>query len=217
MGKSRSAQRRRLHVATRVFLVRHGVTEWNEAGRCQGQRDVPLSCAGIRQAERLAVRLARERLSAVYTSDLSRAFETATQIAGGARVAVVPLRELREIDMGDWEGMTFDDIRRRAPTAAARWLEDTENNPIPGGESYARLRDRVVPKVIELVRAHPDASICVVSHAGPLKLLLCHALGLGPEARTRIDLANASLSAILYSPGAAPRVLFANDTCHLSA
>jgi broad specificity phosphatase PhoE len=102
----------------------------------------------VRQAERLALRLAGEPLSAVYTSDLSRAFETAQVIVSRhAGVAVLPLRELREIDMGEWEGKTFDEIRDTAPCAAVKWLEDTVNNPIPGGESYAQLRDRVVPRV----------------------------------------------------------------------
>ncbi|MEW5865417.1 MAG: histidine phosphatase family protein [Bacillota bacterium] len=203
-------------MATRVFLVRHGQTEWNTTRRFQGHHDVPLSEAGVRQAERLALRLAGEPLSAVYTSDLSRAFETAQVIVSRhAGVAVLPLRELREIDMGEWEGKTFDEIRDTAPCAAVKWLEDTVNNPIPGGESYAQLRDRVVPRVLQLVQAHPDSSICIVSHAGPVKLLLCHALGLGAEGRLRIDLANASLSGVSYSPGEPPRVLFMNDTCHL--
>lgn len=203
-------------MTTRVFLVRHGQTEWNATRRFQGHHDVPLSAAGVRQAERLALRLAGEPLSAVYTSDLLRAFETARVIASRhAGIAALPLKELREIDMGEWEGKTFDEIRDTAPCAAVKWLEDTVNNPIPGGESYAQLRDRVVPRVLELVQAHPDSSICIVSHAGPVKLLLCHALGLGPEGRRRLDLANASLSAVSYSPGESPRVLFMNDTCHL--
>ncbi|MEW6104922.1 MAG: alpha-ribazole phosphatase [Bacillota bacterium] len=205
----------RIPMATRVFLVRHGETEWNAARRYQGHHDVPLSPAGERQAERLALRLMREKFAAVYTSDLSRAVATARAIARPHGVPVVQLRELREIDVGEWEGMSFDELERARPADVARWLEDTVNNPIPGGESYASLRDRVVPKVMELVRAHPDASFCVVSHAGPVKMVLCDALGIALESRHRIDLANASLCAVEYSPGRAPRVLFMNDTCHL--
>ncbi|MGE5586811.1 MAG: alpha-ribazole phosphatase [Clostridia bacterium] len=204
-------------MTTRVFLVRHGETEWNAARRYQGHRDVPLSPAGELQAERLSRRLMRESLSAVYTSDLSRAVATARAIARPHGVPVVELRELREIDMGEWEGMSFHELQRTRPVDVARWLEDTANNPIPGGESYADLMDRVVPKVTELVRAHPGASICVVSHAGPVKMVLCDALGITPESRHRIDLVNGSLCAVEYSPGRAPRVLLMNDTCHLHA
>ncbi|MGE5573151.1 MAG: histidine phosphatase family protein [Bacteroidota bacterium] len=204
-----------MRVATRVFLVRHGETEWNATRRYQGHHDVPLSPAGVRQAEMLALRLAGENLAAVYSSDLSRALETARAVARPHGIPVVKLEELREIDVGEWEGMSFDEVRMARPADVARWLEDTANNPIPGGESYARLRDRVVPKVMELVRAHPDASFCVVSHAGPVKLVLCDALGIGPGSRHRIDLMNAALSAVEYSSERPPRVLFMNDTCHL--
>jgi len=202
-------------VATCVFLVRHGETEWNATRRYQGHHDVPLSPAGVCQAERLASRLSGQALAAVYTSDLSRAVETARAIARPHGIPVVQLEELREIDVGEWEGLSFDEARKARPADVARWLEDTTNNPIPGGESYARLRDRVVPKVMGIVRAHPDESFCVVSHAGPVKMVLCDALGLGPEARHRIDLANGAVSAVAYSPGRPPRVLFMNDTCHL--
>ncbi|MGE5593856.1 MAG: histidine phosphatase family protein [Betaproteobacteria bacterium] len=200
---------------TRVFLVRHGETEWNTARKYQGHRDVPLSPAGERQSERLALRLMEENLAAVYTSDLSRAVMTAHAIAKPHGLEVVQLRELREIDVGDWEGMSLDELQRARRADVEKWLEDTVNNPIPGGESYANLRDRVVPKVMELVRAHPDASICVVSHAGPVKMILCNALGITIDHRHRIDLANASLCAVEYSPGRDPRVVLVNDTCHL--
>ncbi|MCR4403267.1 MAG: histidine phosphatase family protein [Firmicutes bacterium] len=204
-------------VTTRVFLVRHGETEWNAAHRFQGHRDIPLSAGGELQAERLSHRLARESLAAVYASDLSRAVATAQAIARPHGVPVVELRELREIDMGEWEGMSFEELQRTRSSDVSRWLEDTTNNPIPGGESYANLMDRVVPKVMELVSAHPDASICVVSHAGPVKMVLCDALGITPDSRHRIRLTNGSLSAVEYCPGKAPRVLLMNDSCHLRA
>jgi len=206
---------RRFPEVTRVFLVRHGETKWNTSRRFQGHRDVPLSPVGERQAERLALRLAGESLAAVYTSDLARAVMTARAIAKPHGLCVVQLKELREIDVGDWEGMSLDELHNARRTDVAKWLEDTVNNPIPGGESYANLRDRVVPKVMELVHAHPDASICVVSHAGPVKMILCHALGMTVDHRHRIDLANASLCMVEYSPGRDPRVIFMNDTCHL--
>ncbi len=204
-------------MATRLLLVRHGQTEWNAARRYQGHRDIPLSPAGVEQAERLAARLAKEPPRAVYASDLSRALQTATIIARACGIPVIPHEDLREIDVGEWEGRSLEEARELDPAGWARWHDDTENNPIPGGESFAQLRERVVRRAMQIVGAHPDDTVCIVSHAGPLRAIICDALGLDPRNGPRIVLANASVSAVSYAPGAPPRLLLTNDTCHLDA
>lgn len=200
---------------THLYLVRHGITEWNELKRYQGHRDLPLSEEGKLQAERCAMRLRTVDITAVYSSDLTRAMDTAYRIAKPHGLPVIPLEALREIDVGKWEGKSFEEIRVRRSELLEPWLPDTVNNPIPGGESYAQLRDRVIPKVMELVKAHVGSSLCIVSHSGPLKLILCHALGIEPSGRQRFELANASVSAVICTDDMRIRVSFLNDTCHL--
>lgn len=154
-------------------------------------------------------------IAAVYSSDLARAMDTAHFVGKAHRLPVIPLEELREIDVGKWEGKSFEELRHKESELLEHWLSDIVNNPIPGGESYAQLRDRVIPKIMELARTHKGSSICIVSHSGPLKLMLCHVLGMAPCGRLRFELANASLSAITCADDVRMRVLFLNDTCHL--
>ncbi|HXL04231.1 MAG TPA: histidine phosphatase family protein [Bacillota bacterium] len=201
---------------THLYLVRHGTTEWNELKRYQGHRDLPLSDAGKLQAERCAMRLRTADIAAVYSSDLTRAMDTAYSIAKAHELPVIPQEALREIDVGKWEGKSFEEIRSRSRELLEPWLQDTVNNPIPGGESYAQLRDRVIPKAMELISTHIGSSICIVSHSGPLKLILCHALGIEPSGRLRFELTNGSVSAITCFDDIRMRVSFLNDTCHLA-
>ena len=200
---------------TLLYLVRHGITKWNDERRYQGHRDLPLSETGRLQAEKVARRLQGVDIAAVYSSDLARAMDTARFVGKTHRLPIIPLEELREIDVGKWEGKSFEELRHKESELLEHWLSDIVNNPIPGGESYAQLRDRVIPKIMELARTHKGSSICIVSHSGPLKLMLCHVLGMAPCGRLRFELANASLSAITCADDVRMRVLFLNDTCHL--
>lgn len=202
-------------MTTRLYLVRHGVTKWNDERRFQGHSDVPLSELGRLQAEKVARRLRGIELDAVYSSDSTRAIDTARFIAEQHRLPVIQLKELREIDFGEWEGKEFERLLEEQSELVERWLYDSVNNPIPGGESYTELRDRVIPKVLEIIRTHQGSSVCIVAHSGPIKLTLCHVLGLEPSERRRFDLANASLSMITYTDDTKLRVSFLNDTCHL--
>lgn len=201
---------------THLYLVRHGVTEWNEQKKYQGHHDLPLCEAGRTQAERVAGRLQSVDIAAVYSSDLQRAMETAYFIARAHGLPIVALEALREIDVGEWEGKSFEEIKRQRTELLEPWLRDTVNNPIPGGESYAQLRDRVIPTVMELVEVHRGSSVCIVSHSGPLKMIVCHALGIEPRGRLAFDLANATVSAVTCAYDMQFKVSFLNDMCHLS-
>jgi alpha-ribazole phosphatase len=200
---------------TLLYLVRHGITKWNDERRYQGQRDLPLSGAGRLQAEKVARRLQGVDITAVYSSDLVRAMDTARFIGETHRLPIIPLEELREIDVGEWEGKSFEQLRHEESELFEHWLSDTVNNPIPGGESYAQVRDRVIPKTIELIRTHTGSSICIVSHSGPIKLILCYALGMAPSGRLSFELTNASVSKVTFTDDMRIRVSFLNDTCHL--
>jgi probable phosphoglycerate mutase len=147
-------------MTVRLWLVRHGDTEWSDSGRLNGWRDVPLNAAGWRQAMALRSVLAGRRFASVRSSDLSRALSTARIAAGIA----VPDSRLRELDFGALEGATWD----RVPAATQRALLSFDDFAAPEGESVPHLRRRVREAIDEL----PDGDHLVVSHGGVIRLLL---------------------------------------------
>lgn len=198
----------------KVILVRHGAFAPEGPPRYWGHTDLPLSPAGIEQAERLRDRLAREPIDLVFTSDLARCAQTATIVA--APHGLVPLLRpnLREIRFGGCEGLSFAEIASRFPQAERFWAPDAVDVPFPGGESVAMLAERVRAFLAEASRLDAGAVALVVSHGGPVKALVCLALGLDPARwwQLRIDLG--SLSVLdLYAEGAVLSGL--NDVSHL--
>jgi len=126
-----------------LMLVRHGESEWNAQRRYQGQSDVPLSALGKRQAELIAERLAGGKIDAVYASDLKRAWETASAIAGKSGLQVLPEPRLRELKFGVLEGLTFDEAQAQYPQMIATWLEDF-NQPPDGAETIDLFNARII-------------------------------------------------------------------------
>jgi phosphoserine phosphatase len=155
--------------------VRHGATEWNRRRIAQGHADVPLNDEGRRQAARLAERLAPEGVTAVYSSDLARALDTARPLAALKDLDVVADPAFREIDQGEWEGLGNDEIAARWPEL---WGPARHFKARPGGESPAEVRARALEGLRRLVAAHPQGCVVVVSHGGTIRWLLAEALGL---------------------------------------
>lgn len=197
-----------------LFLVRHAETEWNELRRYQGHMDIALSPRGLEQVSLLASRLASQDISAIYSSDLSRAYSTAEGIAKDHGLKVKALEALREVNVGAWEGLSIEEIRERHPDIFERWRKDSAHVPFPGGESYLDVKRRVMPVIKDIVRRHSDQRAVIVSHSGPLKVIVCTLLGLDLNERYRFNLSNASLSLVSFSNGV-PRIELLNDTCHL--
>jgi alpha-ribazole phosphatase len=187
----------------RLLLVRHGETAWNAAARLQGQSDLPLSACGQRQAVALAHTIATESVQAVYSSDLRRARQTAHRIATTLALPVQHQASWREMAFGRWEGLTWAEIQQRDPAALAAWQADPLHVAPPEGETLAQVQGRVQEAFSGLVAAHQGHTVVVVSHGGPLRLLLCLTLGLPPQAHWRFMLQPGSLSALLLDePGA---------------
>lgn len=200
----------------RLLLVRHGESVWNGERRIQGHRDPPLSPRGREQAERL-LRALVDRISgvaAVYTSPLRRAAETAERIGALHGLPVVPDPDLREMALGAWEGMTVTEIAAASPGAYERWLADPDAAPAPGGETATELAARVRRAVACMGQQHPGRDLVLVSHGGPIKAIVCEALGLDPRHLFRIKQDNTAVSIVERGPGVR-RVLLLNDTCHL--
>jgi broad specificity phosphatase PhoE len=160
---------------TTLLLARHGETDWNRDSRFQGQADPPLNERGRAQAAELAELVAGDAVGAVYSSPLRRAYETAEIVAARLRLPVVPLEGLREIDVGEWQGLTRSEVERRYPEAFARWLEfDTGWQE---GESYEALGERVLAALRRIAEAHPGDRVVAVTHGGPLRAVFAAAAG----------------------------------------
>jgi|SRR5271157_266622 len=199
----------------RLILVRHGLTEWNSSGRFQGHSDIPLSEMGRQQAEALAARLSSEHIHTIYASDLERAQATARIIAARQQCTPTSDAHLREISFGAWEGLTYDEIRRRDPAALSRWEANGQEVTPPGGETLGQLVWRVQPAMDEIRARHVDETVLIVAHGGPLQVLLCLSLGLAPSMYWQFHLAPASISEVAFWPAGAMLNLL-NDTCHLN-
>jgi alpha-ribazole phosphatase len=198
---------------SRLFLVRHGETDWVKAHRCHGFSDIPLNARGLMQAERLRERLRHERLDAVYSSDLQRAQGTARTVASALDLAVVPCPELREIHFGEFEGAIFEEIGGRNPALAQAWLERSISLAMPGGESLPQLVQRVAGFAPRL-HSHDGQTVLIVAHSGSLRALLCHLLGMGLEQWWQLRMEPASVTLVeTYPQGALLRLV--NDVCHL--
>jgi len=202
---------------TRLVLVRHGETLANRDFRYIGVKDEPLSPLGQAQALQLAQALVVFPLAVVYSSPLQRAYRTAIPIAQEQALEVQQRDALRECDFGTWEGLSRAEVLARSPEDTQhvqKWERDTEVAP-PAGESFAAMQKRVCAVVEQLSTEHPDQTIALVSHVGPIKVLLCAALGTNLAASSRIFLDPATISVIDWQDLSRATVRLVNSHAHL--
>src|SRR2546421_1754383 len=200
---------------TRVFMVRHGATVLSAEDRFAGATDVDLSDEGREQTRRLAQRLSRERIAAVYASPLGRTVETAQILAGPHKLKVQTRDGLREINHGRWEQMTRREVEEKFPEEAAEWERDPYTFAPVGGESGLQVTARALPILIELVRKHPGANILIVSHKATIRLLLSSLLGFDPRRyRDNLDQKPAALNIVDFRDTTRTRLTLFNDTSH---
>ena len=199
---------------SKLLLVRHGDTALNSAMRYWGQTDVELSAAGLKQAERLSVRLATEKIDIIYSSDLRRASITAKTIASRHQLDVITCTELREVNFGDFEGLTFDEVSQLHPEVAELWAKGSTTLKYPGGESLKQLNSRVGKFLVRLKKHAPETTVLITAHSGVLRTLICQLLGIGIQHLRQFHLDFASLSILeTYPQGTIVNLL--NDTSHL--
>ena len=200
---------------TRLYLVRHGETEWNKSLRYQGHRDIPLSAEGRRQAEKVALRLAGEKFDTAYASDLSRAMETAQTIAAHHNLDVKVVLELRETNFGDWEGLTYSEIDQQFHDVMQGWYSNPRDTKIPGGESLGDVADRCWVGLKKIIEENPEKNVLVVAHGGIIRIAVATVLGMNLNDYWKIRQDNVSLNIIeFYSMDRAILCLL-NDINHL--
>jgi probable phosphoglycerate mutase len=199
---------------TRLLLLRHGQTALSVERRYSGHGDPELTPLGQAQAAGAAARLARvPDVAAVLTSPLRRARATAETVAAAVGAPLVVRPGLIETDFGAWEGLTFSEARARDPQLHGEWLGSEEVAP-PGGESFAAVGRRVAAERDELLAAYAGATVVLVTHVTPIKMLLRDALQGGPGILYRLHLDLASLSIVDHYPDGGASVRLVNDTSH---
>ena len=162
---------------TTIYLLRHGALSKTWRERFVGQIDPPLGPEGVRQAEALACALSRQTIDAIFCSDLVRSQQTASIIATAANMPFTARRDLREIALGDWEGLLRGEVAEHDPDQFAARGRNIEHHRIPGGESFADCRERVLAAWAAIIRPEWEHMV-VVGHAGINRLLLCHFMGI---------------------------------------
>ncbi len=201
----------------RVLLVRHGETVWNQENRWQGQADTPLSQTGYDQARQLARRLQNEErpIRAIYTSDLSRARDTADIL--GQVLGVTPLETAawREMDIGTWSGLTTSEVATRHAEEWAR-LRQGEDLPRGGGETFAQFQGRLLQSSQQFIRDHRGEQIIVVTHGGAVRAFLLHCRGLDMNQFGQIEkIGNTGVSEVSLFPNGETEIHSINSIVHL--
>ena len=204
---------------TNVLLIRHGQSKGNAERRFGGHTATPLSARGRNQAEATARTLRSESLTAIYSSDLARAMDTAKPLANMTRLPVQGTSAFRERDVGVMEGLTFEDAAQQHPEQYAALLRRDFEYVLTGGESYRQLLDRARQKLDEIIEENRGGKIAVFSHTGTICILALHLMGAldAPELKpVWISSANCGITRFELRDDGFVRVLTVNDTSHLA-
>ncbi len=200
--------------ATRIIAIRHGETAWNVDTRIQGQLDIPLNDTGRWQAHRLALALAGEPITALYSSDLWRAYDTALSVSSATGLPIVTDEGLRERGFGVFEGKTFAEVEALWPAQSMRWRRRDPEFAPEGGETLIDFRDRVTRTAHALAARHVGEQIVMVGHGGVMDVLYRIATGQDLQAPRTWQLGNAAINRLLWTPDGFTLVGW-SDTWHL--
>jgi broad specificity phosphatase PhoE len=202
-------------LTTRFILIRHGQTEWNRgAERFRGHADLPLNETGLAQAQKIAVRLAGEKLAAIYSSPLQRARQTAQPLADALHLEIQKHDGLLDINFGALEGMTIEEAKQAFPEVIDKWIAAPGHVKFPKGDSFKTMRTRIEAMLDELAAKHAGATVALVSHKVVCSALLCVVLGLDGDALWRIQQDNACINRF-EKHDAGWIVTLLNETSHL--
>ncbi len=204
--------------STRVLLVRHGQSQGNAERRFGGHSATALSERGRQQAEATARALETESVTAIYSSDLLRAVETAAPLAAATRLEVIETSAFRERSVGQMEGLTFEEAAEQHPDEYAALLRRDFDHVLLGGESYRQLLDRGSQQLDRIIEEHRGGTIVVFSHTGTICILALHLMGALDAPTLRpvwIASSNCGITRFTLHPDGFVRVVAVNDTRHL--
>ena len=199
---------------TTVLLVRHAQITSNVTSIYAGRSSEDLSETGYAQARRLSSRLSDLPIVSVYSSPLTRTLSTATVVAEPHGLSVVPLDDLVEIDLGEWQGLHEDEVKRRWRDLWSQSKVDPSELAWPGGESFGQVAERAARAFKAVAAAHAGSTVVVVTHDVVVRTIVAHILGVANNVYRRLQIGNASLSVVVVVEGAA-RLITLNDISHL--
>ena len=200
---------------TRIYLIRHGQTGFNAEGRIQGQMHNPLSQKGHRQAKALARRIQSEGIESLHASDLLRTRQTAEPISEATGLPITFHTEFREICLGDFQGLTWREAESKFPKECEQYVQDPFDFVFPNGENFLQVRDRSFRRALEIAHEYEGQRIAVVTHGGPIGLMLVEFLMADITLYNRILTYNTSVN-IVERGANGWEIVALNDTCHLT-
>ncbi len=200
----------------KLVLVRHGETDWNKAGKFQGHYDIPLNHRGLAQARQTASAVVNWKHRAIYSSPLSRTMQVAEEISRLGGQPIVPIAALKELDLGDLEGVTGQEMRQYWPDIYHAWRADPSTVTMPNGESISQLQQRAWQALEPLETAHEaDDAMIVVSHNFAIRAIISKVVGIPLSNFHCMSLSLSSIS-VVESTQQGRRLTLYNSTCHLS-
>lgn len=198
----------------KLYLVRHGESEWNILSKVQGQSNTNLTNKGREQARKAARRLMKEKIDVIFSSDLNRALDTAKIIGEILGLEVNTLEELREIRFGVWEGLTTQEIIDKYNNEHIIWMTEPHKLNLPNAESLIDLQERLLRIVNILFKDNGDKNILIVSHGASIKALILGLLGIDISFYNKLTISNTSIS-IVENKDYSTILRVLNDTSHL--
>lgn len=200
---------------TRLYLIRHGETEWNRGGRYQGWTDIELSEEGQQQAKLLAKRFIHMPLDVIYVSPLKRAMATALPIAEEKGLPLIVNEYFKEINFGEWEGHTVEELKEKYGKPYMDFFDDPFAHPMPGEGSFHKVAERAMVGFEEIMKKHKGERVAIVSHGGLLRVFMVALLGLDLNMYRKMWLTNTSISMIDIHDEGGKLLMTLNDKAHL--
>jgi broad specificity phosphatase PhoE len=198
---------------TRMYIVRHGETQWNREEVFRGSKDIPLNETGKKQAQRVGNYFSKRHIDRIISSPLSRAIQTAEAVSSATGIKFESAKEFADMNFGIWEGLSLREVEERFPTDFRLWKASPDKLRVESGETLAMVRDRISAGLANISCDREDA-VVIVTHRVICKILILNALGLGNDHFWDMKYDPGSISLLEYNNGRYTLV-FNNDTCHL--
>ena len=178
----------------KIFLIRHGETDWNLKGKIQGSCDIELNETGIKQAEELSNKMVDKnyKFSKIYSSPQKRAIKTAEILSENTNVDCIVIEDLKEMNLGDWEGLAWSEVKEKYPLEYKEWFIKRRDTKIPNGESYEEMLERVLNSIYKIIDDNCD-NVVIVTHSAVIMSLQCYITNTAFDKMTKFRTDNVSI------------------------